>query len=105
MCLTFGLNPTAMAHILSAVEPENGASSTPRQRDPQAGDPQVQLDDSELWTRFQCLTNEMIVTKNGRYVGYSMVIPVVGLSALCLAFVLTHGCVLWDFRNFLENRQ
>lgn len=26
----------------------------------------VKLDDRELWTRFQNLTNEMIVTKNGR---------------------------------------
>lgn len=24
------------------------------------------LEDRELWTRFQCITNEMIVTKNGR---------------------------------------
>lgn len=27
----------------------------------------LSLEDRELWTRFQCITNEMIVTKNGRY--------------------------------------
>ncbi|KAI4491079.1 hypothetical protein M0802_010496 [Mischocyttarus mexicanus] len=26
----------------------------------------LSLEDRELWTRFQCITNEMIVTKNGR---------------------------------------
>lgn len=28
----------------------------------------VTLDESELWKKFKTLTNEMIVTKNGRYV-------------------------------------
>ena len=28
----------------------------------------LSLEDRELWTRFQCITNEMIVTKNGRCV-------------------------------------
>ncbi|XP_072767773.1 uncharacterized protein Byn isoform X2 [Anoplolepis gracilipes] len=27
----------------------------------------LSLEDRELWTRFQCITNEMIVTKNGRW--------------------------------------
>ena len=27
---------------------------------------EVVLDDSELWSKFEKLTNEMIVTKNGR---------------------------------------
>lgn len=27
----------------------------------------LSLEDRELWTRFQTITNEMIVTKNGRY--------------------------------------
>ena len=26
----------------------------------------LSLEDRDLWTRFQCITNEMIVTKNGR---------------------------------------
>lgn len=29
----------------------------------------LSLEDRELWTRFQTITNEMIVTKNGRFVG------------------------------------
>ena len=28
--------------------------------------PHVELEDSQLWNKFQSLTNEMIVTKNGR---------------------------------------
>ena len=28
--------------------------------------PHVELEDSQLWDKFQTLTNEMIVTKNGR---------------------------------------
>ena len=28
--------------------------------------PRVELEDSQLWNKFQSLTNEMIVTKNGR---------------------------------------
>ena len=28
--------------------------------------PHVDLEDSQLWNKFQSLTNEMIVTKNGR---------------------------------------
>lgn len=36
----------------------------------------VNLDDRELWCRFQNLTNEMIVTKNGR-----RMFPVVKISA------------------------
>ena len=30
----------------------------------------VNLDDSELWKKFKTLTNEMIVTKNGRYIRF-----------------------------------
>lgn len=36
----------------------------------------INLDDRELWCRFQNLTNEMIVTKNGR-----RMFPVVKISA------------------------
>jgi hypothetical protein len=30
------------------------------------GTPRVELEDAELWSKFKNLTNEMIVTKNGR---------------------------------------
>lgn len=51
-------------HILSAVESE--ISSSKNKGDPTERDMCVTLDDRELWVRFQCFTNEMIVTKNGR---------------------------------------
>lgn len=55
----------AASHILSAVEPTvgGGASGSRNGREREVN---VALDDRELWVRFQTLTNEMIVTKNGR---------------------------------------
>lgn len=40
----------------------------------------VNLDDRELWCRFQNLTNEMIVTKNGR-----RMFPVVSVDDACVS--------------------
>lgn len=57
----------AASHILSAVEPSVGGNSTRNGREREVN---VALDDRELWVRFQTLTNEMIVTKNGRWVSY-----------------------------------
>lgn len=39
--------------------------------DPKPDQPLAQLDEIELWTRFNRLTNEMIVTKNGRFVFFT----------------------------------
>lgn len=67
----------ATSHILSAIEPTLanstglGPLSTNLQnsRSPDLDrNLNVSLDDRELWMRFQNLTNEMIVTKNGRFV-------------------------------------
>lgn len=52
----------AASHILSAVEPTVGGGA----RGGREREVSVALDDRELWVRFQTLTNEMIVTKNGR---------------------------------------
>ena len=41
--------------------------------DPKPDQPQVELDEIELWSRFNRLTNEMIVTKNGRLVSVILV--------------------------------
>uniref|UniRef100_A0A1B0D407 Uncharacterized protein n=1 Tax=Phlebotomus papatasi TaxID=29031 RepID=A0A1B0D407_PHLPP len=69
----------ATSHILSAIEPLNGAnagatSSTSGSHNNRSPDIErnlnVTLDDRELWLRFQNLTNEMIVTKNGRRMVY-----------------------------------
>lgn len=51
-------------HLLSAVESELQAGS--EKGDPTERELRVALEDSELWLRFKELTNEMIVTKNGR---------------------------------------
>ena len=48
-------------HLLSCL----GPSSSCQGRE-EASAPQVQLEEANLWNRFQSLTNEMIVTKNGR---------------------------------------
>lgn len=39
-----------------------------QQCDPGTNGLSLALEERELWTRFQCITNEMIVTKNGRCV-------------------------------------
>lgn len=83
----FCLEDMSTSHILSAVDPHsNGTHSPQHLHAPDAmvstgnhnslgnrGSPNalernlhVSLDDRELWLRFQNLTNEMIVTKNGR---------------------------------------
>lgn len=63
----------AASHILSAVEPSVGGGSSRGGREREVN---VSLDDRELWVRFQTLTNEMIVTKNGR-----RMFPVVKVTA------------------------
>lgn len=51
-------------HLLSAVESELQAGS--EKGDPTEKELKVSLDENELWQKFKSLTNEMIVTKNGR---------------------------------------
>ncbi|XP_045472870.1 T-box transcription factor TBX19-like [Harmonia axyridis] len=60
-------------HILSAVELE--LSPTKVKGDLTEKDLSVSLEDKDLWLRFRCFTNEMIVTKNGR-----RMFPVVKIS-------------------------
>lgn len=52
-------------HLLTAVENELQAGS--EKGDPTERDLKISLDENELWQKFKELTNEMIVTKNGRY--------------------------------------
>ena len=49
------LQPLGEEHEDREVEAANGQGLS------------LALEDRELWTRFQCITNEMIVTKNGRW--------------------------------------
>ena len=50
---------TVPQHLLNCLQP-NGAEANSQDS------PKVELEDATLWNKFQVLTNEMIVTKNGR---------------------------------------
>ncbi|XP_039995570.1 T-box transcription factor T [Xiphias gladius] len=65
-------------HLLSAVESELQAGS--EKGDPTERELRVSLDESELWHRFKDLTNEMIVTKNGRRMFPVLKVNVSGLD-------------------------
>uniref|UniRef100_A0A4W4FBJ3 T-box transcription factor T n=1 Tax=Electrophorus electricus TaxID=8005 RepID=A0A4W4FBJ3_ELEEL len=65
-------------HLLSAVENELQAGS--EKGDPTERDLKVSLDDLELWQKFKELTNEMIVTKNGRRMFPVLKVNVSGLD-------------------------
>ncbi|XP_014670683.1 PREDICTED: brachyury protein homolog 1-like [Priapulus caudatus] len=57
-----GANP--LSHLLRAVD--NELSAGKEKGDPTERRLRVSLEDQELWSKFDVLTNEMIVTKNGR---------------------------------------
>ncbi|KAM5229449.1 T-box transcription factor T isoform 3-T3 [Ctenodactylus gundi] len=65
-------------HLLSAVESELQAGRD--KGDPTERELRVGLEDSELWLRFKELTNEMIVTKNGRRMFPVLRVSVSGLD-------------------------
>lgn len=67
-------------HLLSCLGPSTSLSTSCQREE--VGAPSVQLEDANLWNRFQSLTNEMIVTKNGR-----RMFPVIKVIA-----VLRKGC-------------
>ena len=59
-------------HLLNCLQP-NGAEQSSHDS------PKVELEDAHLWNKFQALTNEMIVTKNGR-----RMFPVIKVSCISL---------------------
>ncbi|XP_029452657.1 T-box transcription factor T [Rhinatrema bivittatum] len=65
-------------HLLSAVENELQAGS--EKGDPTERELSVTLQEAELWLRFKELTNEMIVTKNGRRMFPVLKVNVSGLD-------------------------
>ncbi|XP_017318715.1 T-box transcription factor T [Ictalurus punctatus] len=65
-------------HLLSAVENELQAGS--EKGDPTERELKVSLDEVELWQKFRELTNEMIVTKNGRRMFPVLKVSVSGLD-------------------------
>ncbi|CAH1100514.1 unnamed protein product [Psylliodes chrysocephalus] len=76
----------AQHHILSAVESE--ISSGKEKGDPTERDLDVTLDDRDLWVRFQCFTNEMIVTKSGRRMFPVIKVTAAGLDPKAMYTVL-----------------
>ncbi|XP_041645904.1 T-box transcription factor T [Cheilinus undulatus] len=71
-------SPYRVDHLLSAVESELQAGS--EKGDPTERELKVSLDESELWLKFKDLTNEMIVTKNGRRMFPVLKVNVSGLD-------------------------
>ncbi|XP_028324547.1 T-box transcription factor T [Gouania willdenowi] len=65
-------------HLLSAVQSELQAGS--EKGDPTERELKVSLDEGELWQKFKDLTNEMIVTKNGRRMFPVLKVNVSGLD-------------------------
>ena len=55
----------SVSHLLNAVDSEMTVGS--EKGDPTERQLQVKLEEKELWSKFKEFTNEMIVTKNGRY--------------------------------------
>ncbi|XP_037906741.1 T-related protein isoform X2 [Hermetia illucens] len=89
----------ATSHILSAIEPivTGSTSSTSNSQSCQNDTNRspdldrnlhVTLDDRDLWLRFQNLTNEMIVTKNGRRMFPVVKVTATGLDAAAMYTVL-----------------
>ena len=76
-------------HLLSCLGPSSSC-----QREPEASAPSVQLEEANLWNRFQSLTNEMIVTKNGR-----RMFPVIKVMALSSQGRAQKGFFIWYFSS------
>ncbi|KAM7365838.1 hypothetical protein PAMP_016740 [Pampus punctatissimus] len=90
-----------MSRLLSAVESELQAGR--EKGDPTERELRVTLEDAELWRKFQHITNEMIVTKNGRRMFPVLKVCVSGLDpssmySFLLDFVPADGC-RWKFVN------
>uniref|UniRef100_A0A667ZGE2 T-box transcription factor 19 n=1 Tax=Myripristis murdjan TaxID=586833 RepID=A0A667ZGE2_9TELE len=96
-----GAAERCMSRLLSAVESELQAGR--EKGDPTERELRVTLEDAELWRKFQHITNEMIVTKNGRRMFPVLKVSVSGLDpssmySFLLDFVPADGC-RWKFVN------
>ncbi|KAM9835789.1 T-box transcription factor TBX19-like [Aulostomus maculatus] len=90
-----------MSRLLSAVENELQAGR--EKGDPTERELRVTLEDAELWRKFQHITNEMIVTKNGRRMFPVLKVSVSGLDpssmySFLLDFIPADSC-RWKFVN------
>nr|XP_020474773.1 T-box transcription factor TBX19-like isoform X2 [Monopterus albus] len=89
-----------MSRLLSAVESELQAGR--EKGDPTERELRVTLEDAELWRRFQHITNEMIVTKNGRRMFPVLKVSVSGLDPSSMySFLLDFvpAACRWKFVN------
>uniref|UniRef100_A0A8C6V2E6 T-box transcription factor T n=1 Tax=Neogobius melanostomus TaxID=47308 RepID=A0A8C6V2E6_9GOBI len=75
---SFKMSQYRVDHLLSAVETELQAGS--EKGDPTERELKVSLDENDLWHKFKDLTNEMIVTKNGRRMFPVLKVNVSGLD-------------------------
>uniref|UniRef100_A0A3B5MLZ4 T-box domain-containing protein n=1 Tax=Xiphophorus couchianus TaxID=32473 RepID=A0A3B5MLZ4_9TELE len=96
-----GRGSRCMSRLLSAVESELQAGR--EKGDPTERELKVTLEDAELWRKFQLITNEMIVTKNGRRMFPVLKVSVSGLDpssmySFLLDFVPADSC-RWKFVN------
>ncbi|XP_061897792.1 T-box transcription factor TBX19 isoform X3 [Entelurus aequoreus] len=92
---------SCMLRLLSAVA--SGLQAGREKGDPTERGLQVTLEDAELWRKFQHITNEMIVTKNGRRMFPVLKVSVSGLDpnsmySFLLDFMPADGC-RWKFVN------
>ncbi|XP_029942291.1 T-box transcription factor TBX19 [Salarias fasciatus] len=100
-CSRPGSAERCMSRLLSAVESELQAGR--EKGDPTERELRVTLEDAELWRKFQHITNEMIVTKNGRRMFPVLKVSVSGLDpssmySFLLDFVPADSC-RWKFVN------
>lgn len=75
--------PSDVHHLLNAVDTEMLAGS--EKGDPTERQLAVRLDDKDLWLKFKEFTNEMIVTKNGRWVVMYFLVIHISRGAYCAA--------------------
>ncbi|XP_037638528.1 T-box transcription factor T [Sebastes umbrosus] len=81
-----GASQSRVEHLLSAVQSEQQAGS--EKGDPTEKELKVSLDENQLWQQFKDLTNEMIVTKNGRRMFPVMKVNVSGLDPNAMYSIL-----------------
>ncbi len=60
------MNQENVDHELTFFQTSSGPQEVSSGIQNPSGNIRVSLEDGELWSRFQCLTNEMILTKIGR---------------------------------------
>lgn len=84
-------------HLLSAVESEFQKGS--EKGDASERDIKLELEDADLWGKFKELTNEMIVTKTGRYV---VVLCPRDIGLIALIFLATRSRLAYHVHSKLS---